>query len=345
MHNAKRVALILGVCGFFTGAALAQQSTVELYGVLDIGLQRVSNGSSTLTSEMSNGNALASRLGFRGTEDLGGGWKAKFVLESGLTPDTGAQYDKDRFFNRMSFVGLESPWGEVRLGHDYTPTYVQLAGLDPFGTNGIAKILTFVPALSNQATTVRTDNGIQYRLPSAPLGINGLSGEWMYAFNESTTSTTGNRYAGGRLGYVYGALTLSAAHGETKVTAINGEDTVKETYVGGKVNLSGNTLSLNLGDRRLGSDKRRFAEIAGVMPVTNADAIKVAVVRYIVSGQDRDAAMLGLGLTHDMSKRTQLYGTFSRLHNESASALGLGSLAGVAGKSVSAIEGGVRHSF
>lgn len=344
MHKAKKAALILGACGFCTGVAWAQ-SSVEIYGVLDIGLQRVSNGTTTLTSEMTNGNSFASRLGFRGTEDLGAGWKAKFVLESGLTPDTGAQADAARFFNRMSFLALEGPWGGVRLGHDYTPTYVQLAGLDPFGTNGVAKILTFVPSFSNQTTTARTDNGIQYRLPPAPFGISGLSGEWMYAFNESTSSTTGNRYSGGRLAYVIGPVTLSTAHGETKVTAVDGESTVKETYLGGKLNLNGNTFALNLGDRRLGSDKRRFAQIAAVVPVTDVNTIKVAAVRYTRSGQDRDAAMLGLGFTHDMSKRTQLYGTFSRLHNESASALGLGSLAGVAGKSVSALEGGVRHSF
>jgi predicted porin len=338
--NFQAALAALPLCMAFGAAA---QSSVELYGVLDVGVQRSNNGVTHLNSESSNGNALASRLGFRGTEDLGDGLKAQFVLENGLTPDTGAQADAARFFNRRSTVALLGGWGEVRLGRDYTPTYWQLLTFDPFGTNGVAKVITFDPALSNQATAVRADNSVQYRLPG---NLGGLQGEVMVSANESTTGPTGNKYAGGRLGYVAGPVNVALAYGQTTVTPLLNGSKVKELFVGGSYDFGLAKLSLNLADRKLGDNRRKFYQVGAVAPVSAAGAVKFSFVKYKNnSAASDDATLIGLGYTHNLSRRTQLYATAARIKNDPAAAFAAGSLAAVAGKSSTGYEAGLRHSF
>lgn len=91
------------------------QSSVTLYGVVDASLENV-KGTDSLT-RVSSDNYASSRLGFRGVEDLGSGFKAKFVLESAVKVDTGANGGgSSRFFDRAAWVGLEGAYGELRLG-------------------------------------------------------------------------------------------------------------------------------------------------------------------------------------------------------------------------------------
>src|SRR5450830_547499 len=102
----------------FSGAAMAQ-SSVTLFGTMDLGVRHVDNGDSSVTSVSSHG-ASTSKIGFRGEEDLGGGWGAGFWLEAQVDPDTGLTGGSNgtglAFFNRRSTVSLSGPWGEVRLG-------------------------------------------------------------------------------------------------------------------------------------------------------------------------------------------------------------------------------------
>src|SRR5207253_1303289 len=112
------------------------QSSVTLFGIADVGVRNVKNGDNSIKSVSSNG-INTSRLGFRGTEDLGGGLRAGFWLETGLNPDTGSQSDGTRFWNRRSTVSLAGSFGEVRLGRDTTPTFTGYADFDAFGTNGV----------------------------------------------------------------------------------------------------------------------------------------------------------------------------------------------------------------
>ena len=136
------------------GAASAQ-SSVTLFGIVDATVQRVSNsdGGPSVT-RLTNSGYNSSRLGFRGTEDLGGGMSASFWLEAGMNNDDGQgaatntnnQASRCRLlacngrqgltFNRRSTVSLAGGWGELRLGRDYTPQFWNLTVFDPFGTNG-----------------------------------------------------------------------------------------------------------------------------------------------------------------------------------------------------------------
>ena len=97
------------------------QSNVTLFGVLDVNARYVKNGDEKLKT-LGSGGINTSRLGVRGTEDLGDGLKAGFWLETGLNVDSGTQSDATRFWNRRATVSLSGNFGEVRLGRDFTPT-------------------------------------------------------------------------------------------------------------------------------------------------------------------------------------------------------------------------------
>ena len=93
--------------------ALAQ-SNVTVYGLIDLNLGYEMSGSQRYEG-VGHGELNGSRLGFRGTEDLGNGNKALFVLESGFDPSTGLAEQGGRLFGRQSFVGLENGLGRVTL--------------------------------------------------------------------------------------------------------------------------------------------------------------------------------------------------------------------------------------
>lgn len=116
-------------------AAAQAQSSVTVYGLLDVGLRNdsnVLNGNSKF-QEIS-GMINTSRLGFRGSEDLGNGLSANFNLEGGINPDTGTQNEAASLFDRRATVGLSGAWGKLDVGRDqsfgwqYTPVYDPLGG-------------------------------------------------------------------------------------------------------------------------------------------------------------------------------------------------------------------------
>ena len=119
-----------------TGGALAQSSSVTLFGVVDASVAHVSTKDGSVTGLANGGNA-SSRLGFRGVEDLGNGLKASFWLEGGINVDDGGSGFK---FDRRSTIGLLGNFGEVRLGRDKTPTYQNLETFHAFGDSGMGAI-------------------------------------------------------------------------------------------------------------------------------------------------------------------------------------------------------------
>src|SRR5208282_6343660 len=188
----KKLVIAAAVLGAFAGTAQAQ-SSVTLFGVVDTGLthissNNVSNGAGGTESAnrtfQSDSGINSDRLGFRGTEDLGGGLKAGFWLEAGFNPESGsgsttslgngaeassATGGGGLTFNRRSTVSLIGQnWGEVRMGRDYVPTFWNSANTDPFGYNGIAEVASYfiVPQGAMGPAAVRASNGFSYLTPA-----------------------------------------------------------------------------------------------------------------------------------------------------------------------------------
>ncbi len=164
-------------------AAQAQSpspSSVTLYGIVDMFVQYGKGDSTQLAVQ--SGGVSGSRLGVKGSEDLGGGLKAQFQLEAGILADTGAQANASSFFSRQSWVGLSSStWGALTVGRQTIPQYDILDAFDTFGT-GVGSSASS----SIVSTTSRANNSVKYSSPN----LGGFSGVALVGMGETTPSAT-----------------------------------------------------------------------------------------------------------------------------------------------------------
>lgn len=143
------------------GGASHAQSNVTIYGLLDTAVEHmnhVGGASSGLTRMPSNAGTIPSRLGFRGREDLGAGLSVQFVVEMGIAPDSGVLNQGGRGFGRQSFVSLNSRWGQVGLGRQYTMLFWSMQDADVIGPgmHSIANLDSYFP-------NARADSSIAYK--------------------------------------------------------------------------------------------------------------------------------------------------------------------------------------
>ncbi|XQU76610.1 Porin [Cupriavidus sp. H18C2] len=141
--------------------ALAGAQSVTLYGVVDTGVEMVNHAGPTQGTVVRMPNLSASvpsRWGLRGVEDLGGGLKSQFVLESGFAPDTGAANFGNRLFGRQAWVGLSGDWGQVAFGRQYTMMFWATLDADILGPNTFGS-----GALDPTIPNSRADNAISYK--------------------------------------------------------------------------------------------------------------------------------------------------------------------------------------
>ena len=322
-----------------SGTAVAQ-SNVTIFGVLDVGVQQTKGGNKTLRLQSIDG-LQTSRLGFRGTEDLGGGLLAGFHLEGAIGPDTGAGFD----FRRRSTVSLSrTDLGELRLGRDYSPTFWNISRFNAFGTNGVGAASNLVygfDGLSSSAkTVVRSDNSVGYFLP-AKLG--GVYGQAMVAAGEGTTG----KHIAGRIGYAAGALDVAASLSDTDNTLAGDKfrvSSIGASFDTGPVKLFG----LAHVSKQTPREQRNWA-LGATAPlglfVLRASYVHARLTNS-ANNADYTGKQLALGAVYNLSKRTALYSTASRVQN---SATGKFVIAGApaisAGQGSRAIEAGINHSF
>ena len=333
------VCLLAGISGF-SGLASAQ-STVTIFGLVDVGVQRLSNGPRSL-SLLSIDGLQTSRLGFRGTEDLGSGHSASFHLEGALTPDTGAQ---PLDFRRRATVSLASKTvGELRLGRDYAPTFWNISRFNAFGTNGVGAASNLVygfDGLSSSApSVVRSSNSVGYFLPG---NLGGVYGQAMVAAGEGAPG----KYVGARLGYAAGALDMAASVSNTDNNAAG--DKFRVTSVGGSYALGAAKLfALHHVSKQTTREQSNW--VLGGHYAIGATTLRASHVRAKFSnaatGADYSGKQLALGVVHALSKRSSIYATTSRVSNSSGAKYVIpGGSAVAAGQSSRGTELGISHAF
>ncbi len=371
---------LLSAIALACGAAQAQ-SSVTLFGVVDVNLQRFDAGGVGTSTMVGNGGLSTGRIGFRGVEDLGGGLKAGFWLEGSINADIGvgrptnsnnqpsgggaATAGGEGFkFDRVSTVSLANQLGEVRLGHDFIPTHWSSIYFDPFNANGVARAgnLTFAGVTTAPLPTAITgSNSISYWLPATLGGVYGMA---MVGVGENTsgtpTSHDGN-FAGARVGYAAGpfdaAVAMTRTHNNPTATIGNyTHANIGGTWNAGVVKLFAlyNVVKVELAG---GAVRKNTAELGAHIPV----GVGVIRMSYAVlddrsdnalrnaDGSARDAnnaRQWGLGYVHNLSKRTALYGTYARLTNSGQATYTVsGNRAPLPGQTSSGLELGVRHLF
>jgi predicted porin len=340
-------------------AAPAAQAQVTVFGVMDLAVNYArADGASSLTRLEPDGNT-SSRLGLRGTEDLGGGLKANFWTEAAVSPDTGtggatSTNNKDSVstggltWGRRSTVGLSGGFGEVRLGRDYVPSFSNLTtSMHPFGTNGVGSSGHLFYPVNAGGTTVRTSvrasNAIGYFLPDNPAGVYG---NVMWATGEQNPGTATEKdgnHVGVRLGWRGGPVNLAAARGKTRYAT---GDYV-QSNAGANVKLGPARLMALWGRNEVGTTSTRTWMLGTQVSVGEAGELRFAYSQLKASGVANDARHIALGYVHDLSKRTSLYATVARIDNKgTGTRFSPGGVATTeAGGNADGAEFGLKHSF
>jgi predicted porin len=368
MKKAIRLAAAL-LAGAGASAALAPaamaQSNVTVYGLVDTGLvytTKVNAAGASMTKMPSLTGSFPSRLGFRGSEDLGGGLQAVFTLETGLSLDTGAMGQGNRLFGRQASVGLKGDFGTLSLGRQINMSYLAVIKSDVLGPNLFA-IGSIDPYLPN----ARSDNAIGY------LGN----------FNNVVVGAT---YSTGRDASAAGGPAATGCPGEVggnakacrQVTALLGYETAQyglnTSYdiLYGNVGAAGGLTSSDNSDKRVtvngyvkvgalkvgggvvertthaaaGRSQSDLYYLGASYPVTPLSALDVQVARRDLKNSANDVDMMVARLTYFLSKRSAVYGALGRMKNSGASAVALdaGGTVGV-GLTQNGVMAGLRHTF
>ena len=189
------------IIGGFAAQAQAQ-SNVTIYGIVDAGIVSERGGAAGSVTKVTSGIGSQSRLGFRGTEDLGNGLSAIFQLETGVKIDDGSlDNSNSALFSRQAYVGLKSKEaGTLTIGRQYTMLYNAMSQVaDPFGAGYAGSIKNLFPAAG---ANTRVSNAVVYATPV----MSGFSAEALYALGEQAGSSEAGRQFGLGLNFSQGAL-------------------------------------------------------------------------------------------------------------------------------------------
>ncbi len=354
------------------GVASAQ-SSVTLFGVVDAAYAHGSGSGvgSSSKSQITNSGYNSSRLGFRGTEDLGGGMSASFWLEAGVNNDNGSGATTDLnnqrnntgggglTFNRRSTVSLASGLGELRLGRDYTPQFWNQTVFDPFGTNGVGTTQTQngVFAVNGAAqgnlggpVAVRASNSVGYFLPGNLGGFYGQFQAYMGENNKTglATEKDGNGSAI-RLGYANGPINVALATSSTKYAASATSGKTRSTNLGGSYDF-GVAQAMALVTREKvdttpTATTGKGALVGALVPM-GAGQIRVAYSTYkLDTAGTPKSKKWALGYVHNLSKRTALYTTFARVTNSGGANSSLNGAITAANARSTGYDFGIKHSF
>lgn len=376
--KSNRSKFLLPLALALASVGAAAQSNVTIFGRVDASIHHMDLGSGASTTKMDNGLYTASRLGFRGTEDLGGGLSALFHLESGVTIDNGSASGGNRFFNRGAFVGLSSQsWGTLTLGRQYGPIFWPFLNADDAGPLRLHGFSTTNSVQRSQLFRVRPD-ALQVAVADGTLGrIDGG------VYSVGATSSFENNlafYKSPTFGGLTFALAAGAAEGYVdsgKVFGANVEYRNGPLYLGGAFNRKDGIV--NGGGERQRVDE---AVIGGLYALTDTfklwgnvhswkvdpgtlDSVKgkdfmVGASYWVGPGQiwanyskksvdsctACDSSGLGIGYNHLLSKRTELYVAYGHVSNQANSLIGLANTAPTApGDSIRGIAVGIAHQF
>lgn len=355
----KKTLITLAVLAAATGVAQAQSSVV-IYGTVDAGFVSERGGVNGNVNKLDSGVASASRLGFKGTEDLGSGLSALFLLEAGFGVDTGAQGKNEALFGRQSYVGLSSKTtGTLTLGRQYTPWYNTLSKVaDPFAVGYAGSAKNLFPA------NTRTSNTVLYTSPN----FNGFDADVAYTFGEKADSNKYGRQIGASVGYSNGPLNARLAYNNTNnddvgfqaasarnwLAAANYDFAVAKAYIAYGANKGFNSAKHNNEDRFAYSLTQASAApsedsnnilVGATVPVGPAGTVMASFIRTNdKTAANADADQWALGYSYALSKRTSTYASYAKIKNKNGAGYTVGNNSNV-GSGDKAFNVGVRHSF
>jgi predicted porin len=332
----KKSLLALAVLGAFAGAASAQ-SSVTLYGKVDLGVGKTANSTDKQVMD-----AHGSRIGVRGVEDLGGGLRAMFGFEHRFSPDTGVGAGTNStgaagganpasvFWQGYSTVGLGGAFGTVNLGRQYTAAFILAQNaFDPFGGDTVGGLRGNSLTGAGAGARIRTQNSLRYDGTFGGLKVAADIAELEAGSPNKRPYSVAVQYAAGPLlaavgydnptgandnlmtagvGFTFGPARITAAIGSGETNAAT-NNKIKQGLVGASFNVGAGRVLVGFAQQKIGTTL-----VAGTS--TGLTVKKTSI-----------------GYRHDLSKRTQLYTDVSRVSWTAS------------GTEKNAYDFGVQHNF
>jgi predicted porin len=320
-------AAVLSLCA---AAAVHAQASVTVYGRMDVGVMRQwGNGA---PSKWSEDHYHTSRLGFRGTEDLGGGLSGIFKLEHRFLAKNGSPQDGATFWNDETYVGLASKdYGTLKLGRVYSPFYLAVAGrIDPFNGDGVGS-MTGLTSIGHNLSPgnpydtakglpnrdVRTRNAIDY---GSPL-FGGFSLQVQSSFSEVNGQKNGISSA-----LRYDSPTLFGEAGYERKAFSNNAYTahIGGGYVFGPVKVSAGYARGYYSDDEYDRGNKASSLLVGVTYNVDTWTLLAAASRLEMDmptlldtarGTGSNLTKVAIGAEYYLSKRTKVYGHYAHLSN------------------------------
>ncbi|WP_050480014.1 porin [Herbaspirillum rhizosphaerae] len=360
----KKVLFAVAATGF--AASAFAQSNVTIYGSLDAGVAYINNLGGGSVTRLDQGTMQPDRIGFRGSEDLGGNLKANFQLETGFYTDTGAQPTAGKLFNRYSTVGLSGDFGAVVMGHMPDIVFEYVGKL----SNGyqLTNWYLFHPGnLDSLANTYQSDNAVRYTTPT----WSGFQASAMYGFGEvagdsgnGRNISTGATYTNGplRAAFAYSKLNNRAAGYAGAFLSSVGLGTAATVF--NSLTTTAGGIGYTIGNVRLNTDytqvkialpsgqtpKQKNFDLGAAWRYATADTLNVGYSLSKLEGARWNT--VSLSNVHALSKRTELYAqvAYQRAGGDAKFAVmngtGAGGATGVSGGSGQMVTTlGMHHSF
>ena len=359
-------------------AAFAQ-SSVTIYGIVDLNGQYLSGYAKQVL--VTSGGQSGSRIGFKGTEDLGSGLFFDFVLEGGLNIDTGSSAQGGALFGRQAFGALRSPYGNLSAGRQYSSIYTQTGDFSEFSNVSIGATTAVIGGFAGgyepirgsanatatstptgselNGSPARVNNSVRYTTPT----FEGFKASVLYGAGEVTGGTSGTRLVDYSARYTnYGLdayvsyVTDKAANAATTANAVTnvGIITASAAYTFGAFKVEGGYLQL---------DDKRPADMDGKGFWVGGDykfGQNTVRAQWVENNPDKNNVALGktnaygVGYQFDFSKRTDLYTSFTHFANDkSPNGAFVGRIGGAipaglttaSDRTVNEFVLGLRHSF
>lgn len=348
----KRIIALAALC--VAGGSAA--SELALYGVLDVGLSHDRGGIHGAATRVTSGMATQSRWGFKGSEDLGDGLSAFFVIEGGIHADTGIPTQNGTLFGRTSIAGLRGKAGAVSVGLQDTPLFTTLNTIiDPL-RNGVGRSNNLMPPGG-----FRAGNSILYRSNA----WRGISADAMFVAGEAAGDSDIGRQFGGSIGYGNGPLNVRLAmHNRSNATAkAPGAPSARNWLLGANYDWQFARLHAGVGVNRGPDSSPRNssgAPFGGAAPVASSASNDVLLGLSVPRGQwtyivtvvhkddrtrlNQDALQTALYAAYAFSRRTDVYAAHVLIHNRN----GAGYTAGNSeepGTGNRQLAVGLRHRF
>lgn len=334
----KKSLLALAVLGAFAGAAQAQ-TAVTIYGVVDAGISRATGDGAPSETRLHSGGSAGSRLGFRGTEDLGNGLSGIFTLEHGFNVDNGSFGDTTRMFNRQAFIGLKSnSFGTVSLGRQQNLVRLALLDFDPFA-------LGYAGTSANLIETYgqRMDNSLKYASPS----WGGFTAEAMYGFGELEDTDLGRQYEAS-IGYANGPIGVKFVHHTSRDTeevlgaiGLARTNALFASYNFGMAKLALGVTDTDASDATGSVESRDY--LVGLTVPFGPNTIRASYIMKNDRTAEDDADQIALSYDYALSKRTSFYASAARVNNDGDAAFVAGG--GIGNDTTKLFNIGVRHAF